>query len=141
MATTIKDDRDLPEIRPAEVTDGCDYRDYVHLQVMPEAGPPAVDCDLTGATWALTVSDEQGDTAALLTGADIATYADTGVYVEDAATGYAIIIVCAADVTTLGPGDYYYQVTMSLPAGHAYRPSWTQCVFAGTFSVNEAATA
>ena len=134
-------DVDLPEIHPAEVTDGCDYRGAHTLQVMTEAGPPAVALDLTDATWVLTISDEQGDTdAALLTGADIATWADTGVYVEDVSTGYVHVVVCAADVTTLGPGTYYYQVTVSLPAGHTYRPSWTQCLFAGPLVVNAAAT-
>lgn len=140
MDTVVIDDRLLPEDRPATVVDGCDYRDALHLQVLGETGPPAVDLDCTSATWALTVSNAQGGTA-LVTGADIATWSDSGVMVEDAATGYVHVVVCAADVATLGPGDYYYQVAVTLPAGHAYRPSWTQCLLSGTFTVKAAAAA
>lgn len=140
MDTVVIDDRLLPEDRPAEVVDGCDYRDALHLQVLTESGPPAVDLDCTSATWALTVSDAQGGTA-LVTGATIATWADSGVMVEDAVTGYVHVVVCAADVATLGPGDYYYQVAVTLPAGHTYRPSWTQCLLAGTLTIKAAAAA
>lgn len=140
MDSVIVDDRDLPEDRPAEVVDGCDYRDAMHLQVLTESGPPAVDLDCTSATWTLVVSDEQGGTA-LLNKTSTSAWTTSGVYVEDAATGYVYIVVCAADVTTLGPGAYYYQVTVTLPASHAYQPSWTQCLLAGTFTVNPAATA
>ncbi len=140
MDITVIDDRLLPEDRPAEVVDGCDYRDALHLQVLTEDGPPAVDLNCTSATWALTVSNAQGGTA-LLTGADIATWSDSGVMVEDAATGYVHVVVCAADVATLGPGDYYYQVAVTLPAGHAYRPSWTQCLLSGTLTIKAAAAA
>ena len=140
MDTVVIDDRLLPEDRPAEVVDGCDYRDALHLQVLTEDGPPAVDLNCTSATWALTVSNAQGGTA-LITGATLSTWADSGVMVEDAVTGYVHVVVCAADVSTLGPGDYYYQVTVALPASHAYRPSWTQCLLAGTFKVHAAATA
>lgn len=140
MDITVIDDRLLPEDRPATVVDGCDYRDALHLQVLGETGPPAVDLDCTSATWALTVSNAQGGTA-LVTGATIATWADTGVMVEDAAAGYVHVVVCAADVATLGPGDYYYQVTVTLPAGHAYRPSWTQCLLSGTLTIKAAAAA
>lgn len=140
MDTVVIDDRLLPEDRPATVVDGCDYRDALHLQVLTEDGPPAIDLDCTSATWALTVSNAQGGTA-LLTGAALSTWADTGVMVEDAATGYVHVVVCAADVSALGPGDYYYQVTVSLPAGHAYRPSWTQCLLSGTLTIKAAAAA
>lgn len=140
MDTVVIDDRLLPEDRPAEVVDGCDYRDALHLQVLTESGPPAVDLVCTSATWTLTVSDVQGGTA-LLSKTSTAAWTTSGVYVEDAVTGYVHVVVCAADVTALGPGDYYYQVTVALPASHAYRPSWTQCLLAGTFKVHAAAAA
>lgn len=140
MDTVIIDDRDLPEDRPAEVVDGCDYRDALHLQVLTESGPPAVDLVCTSATWTLVVSDEQGGTA-LLTKTSTAAWTTSGVYVEDAPTGYVHVVVCAADVATLGPGDYYYEATVTLPAGHAYLPSRKLCLVCGTLTVNAAAAA
>lgn len=140
METTIVTNRDLPVYRPAAVVAGCDYRDPLHLQSLTGVATTAADLDVTGATWALVVASEQGG-ASLLAGGTITAWDDSGVLVETAAEGYVHLVICADDTDTLGAGEYYYQLTLTLPAGSTVLPSWTQCVLHGTLTINDAAAA
>lgn len=124
--------------RPIEVPEACDLRLPLHLQVIDTAGVTQ-DCSVTDCTWVLNISDAPGGTVKL-TGGLVTDWADTGVKVETAASGYIHLIACKADLATLTAGTtYWYDLSVTTPAGHTYLPSWTGTLLRGMFTVLSAA--
>lgn len=137
METLVIAVRDLPQYLPATAVDGAVRWDPLQLRINPDG--TAVDLVLTGVTWALTISDERGGTAEV-TAAGVA-WGTTGVYVEDATTGNIHLLVGAADVTTLGPGEHWYELKATIPAGHTHLPPGVMCFLHGPLSIGEDAVA
>jgi len=130
--------RELPVTRPAEARDGALYWDPLHLQVITTAGATA-DLDVTGATWALTVSDAR-DGNALLSKAATATFGLSGVYVESATGGIAHVVIDDGDMTTIGAGSRWYELRMEAPSAHAYLPPGDFCLLEGPLVIRADAT-
>lgn len=139
METIITAARDVPEEWPASASDGAVHWDPLHLRVINTSGA-TVDNDLTGVTWALTVSDEQGGRAEL-EATTAASLGDTGVYVEDAATGAIHVAIEEDDVEDLGPGVHWYEVKATIPIGHAYLPPGARIIARGLLTIAEGAVA
>lgn len=124
--------------RPIEVPEGCDLRLPLHLQVIDTAGVTQ-NFSATDCTWTLNISDYPGGTVKL-TGGLVTVWADTGVKVETAASGFIHLIAQVSDLATLTAGTtYWYDLTVTTPAGHAYLPSWTGMLLTGSFTVTTAA--
>lgn len=112
--------------------EGTDLRWPLECKLTSTAGTE-VAMDVTGATWLLNISDKAGGTV-ILTGAAVTAWADTGVYVVTAASGYIDLIACAADLAALTVGTtYWYDLKITTPASQDYIPSWTGVLWRGPF--------
>lgn len=139
METIITAARDTPEEWPASASDGAVHWAPLRLRVINSSGV-TVDNDLTDVTWELTVSDGQGGTAEL-EATTAATLGETGVYVEDAATGAIHVAIEADDVENLGAGVHWYEVRATIPVGHAYLPPGPRIIARGPLTIEEDAFA
>jgi hypothetical protein len=137
VETIITAARNVPEEWPASASDGAVHWAPLRLRVINSSGT-TVDNDLTGVTWALTVSDEQGGVAEL-EATTAASLGGTGVYVEDAETGHIHIAIEADDVADLGAGEHWYEVVATIPIGHAYLPPGARIIAHGPLTLAEGA--
>lgn len=135
METIITAARNVPEEWPASASDGAVHWAPLRLRVINSSGT-TVDNDLTGVTWALTVSDEQGGVAEL-EATTAASLGGTGVYVEDAATGAIHVAIEADDIEDLGPGVHWYEVRATIPVGHAHLPPGPRVIARGPLTIEE----
>jgi len=120
----------LPMRRDVQVADGDAHRDYFTLQVDGTA------TSLTDATWTLIISDHPGGTATI-SKTTTSNWTASGIKIDDAAAGQFTVSVVPADVTTLTPGEHYYEVTATFPEGHDTLPSAVKTILHGKFVVRE----
>jgi len=128
MSTIVCQFRDAPFRRDVRVAGGDGHRDPLSIQLNDAA------LDLTDVTWALRISDHPGG-AASVTGAAVADWTESGVYLDSASDGQVTVWVAETDTTALGAGEYWYELVATFPGDHSLLPSLTKTLIAGAFRV------
>ena len=139
MATETRDFNDLPLRVDIRVTQGDSYKKLWKLQYNPSG--TATDIDLTNATMKLTISTAQGGTSLVSITAEITDWTtSSGIYIDIATEGEFTVFIIEGDTeTTLGAGEFWYEVEMIFTDGDSTFPNITKTVLEGLCIVQKGA--
>jgi len=132
MATIVVDVNDgVPQTLDIKIPIGDAYRKLCTLQ--RDTGS-AVAVNLTGVTYAMTISDHRGGTAELSLAAT-EDWTASGVHVDTAASGEFSIYILGSDCTDLETGKHWWELELTFPSDHAQFPNMVKTIYQGTCEI------